>query len=294
MLLVEPYKSEILPLWRFRTPALARRSSAAILRRFREYRRKSDFVGMDMARKFLQMGYTRARRYANYRGGRKYAARGTRVLPRGGDPVKAQSASIFYSAWREAAADLMYQRLMKEHRQRGVFLASAGDTEAQPDTNRSSQMAKSRGTPNAIELLKDDHARVKQSFKEFEKLDQADTATLQEMVRAVCAELKVHTTIEEEIFYPAVREAIEDEDLMNEATVEHASAKDLIEQLEGMKADDPMLSATFTVLGEYVLHHVKEEESEMFPQVRKAELDLDDLGAKMKARKEQLTAETTA
>ena len=293
MLLVEPYKSEILPLWRFRTPALARRSSAAILRRFRGYRRKRDFVGMDMARKFLQMGYTRARRYANYRGGRKYAAGGTRVLPRGGDPVKAQSASIFYSAWRKAAADSTYQRLMKEHRKRGVFLAAA-DNEGQPDTYRSSQMAKSRGTPNAIDLLKEDHARVKQSFKEFEKLDQADTATLQEMVRAVCAELKVHTTIEEEIFYPAVREAIEDEDLMNEAQVEHASAKDLIEQLEGMKADDPMLSATFTVLGEYVLHHVKEEESEMFPQVRKAKLNLDDLGAKMMARKEQLTAETTA
>ncbi|HJT61690.1 MAG TPA: hemerythrin domain-containing protein [Burkholderiales bacterium] len=155
-------------------------------------------------------------------------------------------------------------------------------------------MAKSRGTPNAIDLLKEDHARVKQSFKEFEKLDQADTATLQEMVRAVCAELKVHTAIEEEIFYPAVREAIEDEDLMNEAKVEHASAKDLIEQLEGMEADDPMLSATFTVLCEYVLHHVKEEESEMFPQVRKSNLDLADLGAKLMARKDQLTAETTA
>lgn len=155
-------------------------------------------------------------------------------------------------------------------------------------------MPKSRGTPNAIDLLKEDHARVKQSFKEFEKLDQADTATLQEMVRAVCAELKVHATIEEEIFYPAVRKVIEDEDLMNEAKVEHASAKDLITQLEGMKADDPMLGATFTVLCEYVLHHAKEEESEMFPQVRKTELDLEGLGEKLMARKEQLTAEATA
>lgn len=141
VLLVEPYKSELLPLWRFRTPADARRSSAAILRCFRRYRRERDFVGMDMARKFLQMGYTRARRYANYRGGRKYAPGGTRVLPRGGDPVKAQSASIFYSTWREAATDATYRRLMGEHRKRyelrprrrpvtgtgrrGVFLASA-------------------------------------------------------------------------------------------------------------------------------------------------------------------------
>ncbi len=149
-------------------------------------------------------------------------------------------------------------------------------------------MAKSNEKLNALELLKQDHARVKQSFKEFEKMDHEDEATMQEMVRAVCAELKAHTTIEEEIFYPAVRAAIEDEDLMNEAQVEHASAKDLIAQLEGMKPDDPLYSATFTVLGEYVLHHVKEEESEMFPQVRKAKLDLEELGARIMARKQQL------
>jgi hemerythrin superfamily protein len=149
-------------------------------------------------------------------------------------------------------------------------------------------MAKANGKMNALELLKEDHAKVKQSFKEFEKMDHEDHATMQEMVRAVCAELKAHTTIEEEIFYPAVRAAIEDEDLMNEAQVEHASAKDLIAQLEGMNPEDPLYSATFTVLGEYVLHHVKEEESEMFAQVRKAKLDLEELGAKMMARKQQL------
>lgn len=149
-------------------------------------------------------------------------------------------------------------------------------------------MARSNEKLNALELLKEDHAKVKQSFKEFEKIDHEDTATMQEMVRAVCAELKAHTKIEEEIFYPAVRAAIEDEDLMNEAQVEHQSAKDLIAQLEGMQPDDPMYSATFTVLGEYVLHHVKEEEGEMFPQVRKAKLDLEELGTKMMERKQQL------
>jgi iron-sulfur cluster repair protein YtfE (RIC family) len=87
-------------------------------------------------------------------------------------------------------------------------------------------------------------------------MDHEDTATVQELVTMVCSELKVHTAIEEEIFYPAVRKAIEDEDLMNEAKVEHQSAKDLITQLEAMKADDPLYPATFTVLGEYVLHHV--------------------------------------
>jgi hemerythrin superfamily protein len=149
-------------------------------------------------------------------------------------------------------------------------------------------MAKGNEKLNALELLKQDHAKVKQSFKEFEKMDHEDEATMQEMVRAVCAELKAHTTIEEEIFYPAVRAAIEDEDLMNEAQVEHAAAKDLIAQLEGMNPDDPLYSATFTVLGEYVLHHVKEEESEMFPQVRKAKLDLAELGARIMERKQQL------
>jgi hemerythrin-like domain-containing protein len=152
-------------------------------------------------------------------------------------------------------------------------------------------MAKAKSkAPNAIELLKEDHANVKKAFKEFEKMDQEDTATLQELVTTVCGELKVHTMIEEEIFYPAVREAIEDEDLMNEAQVEHNSAKDLIEQLEGMQADDPMFAATFKVLGEYVQHHVKEEETEMFPEVKKLKLDLADLGERMMARKEELMA----
>ena len=155
-------------------------------------------------------------------------------------------------------------------------------------------MAKRNAKMDALALLKEDHAKVKQSFKEFEKLDREDKTTMQEMVRAVCSELKVHAMLEEEIFYPAVREAIEDEDLLNEAQVEHTSAKDLIRQLENMKPDDPMYEATFRVLGEYVLHHAKEEESEMFPQVRKSDLDLEALAEKLMARKEELTASLPA
>ena len=149
--------------------------------------------------------------------------------------------------------------------------------------------SKSR-TPDAIALLKQDHASVKKALKEFEKMDHQDTAAMQELVTTVCGELKVHTAIEEEIFYPAVRAAIEDEDLMNEAQVEHQSAKELIAQLENMEPSDPLYAATFTVLGEYVQHHVKEEESEMFPQVKKAEIDLKALGEEMMARKESLMA----
>ena len=150
-------------------------------------------------------------------------------------------------------------------------------------------MAKSKAkAAGAIEMLKEDHDKVKKAFKEFENLDREDAEATQQLVQTVCEDLKVHTTLEEEIFYPAAREAIEDEDILNEAQVEHETAKMLIEQLENMGADDPNYHATFTVLGEYVQHHIKEEEGEMFPQVKKTELDLEELGARMKSRKEEL------
>ena len=100
--------------------------------------------------------------------------------------------------------------------------------------------------------------------------------------------MTVHATIEEEIFYPAVRKAIKDNDLMNEATVEHASAKDLIAQIKGMDAGDEMFDAKVTVLGEYINHHVKEERSDMFIKVRKTKLDLVKLGQQLQLRKEAL------
>ncbi|WAL58200.1 DUF4385 domain-containing protein [Thermocoleostomius sinensis] len=122
VLLVEPYKSEILPHWRFKTPDLARQSAATIYQMFLDYKAQSDFVGMDMARKFLQMGYTRSRRYANHKSGRKYAkdAKGEgakTVLPRDEDSVKAESAKIFYDMWQLAKTDPDYLKLADRHRQ---------------------------------------------------------------------------------------------------------------------------------------------------------------------------------
>jgi hemerythrin-like domain-containing protein len=150
-------------------------------------------------------------------------------------------------------------------------------------------MPKSRSKhPAAIEMLMADHDKVERAFKEFEKLDRDDTESCRQLVQTVCQDLKVHTTLEEEVFYPAVREAIEDEDLLNEAAVEHESAKMLIDQLENMDPDDPNYHATFTVLGEYVKHHIKEEETEMFPQAEKSDLDFDSLGDRMRSRKEEL------
>jgi hypothetical protein len=118
VLLVEPYKSELLPHWRFRTPRIARASAGEIFQRFLRYKAQGDFVGMDMARKFLQMGYTRARRYANHRSGRKYDPDTGSVMPLVEDPAKAQAAAIFRSKWRKAAADPDYLRLKALHRAR--------------------------------------------------------------------------------------------------------------------------------------------------------------------------------
>ena len=147
--------------------------------------------------------------------------------------------------------------------------------------------------PDAIALLAADHKAVQKIFKEFEKLKQHDGSDEEksELVTRACLELTIHAQIEEEIFYPAVRDAIEDDDLMDEADVEHASAKDLIAQLESMEPDNDLYDARFTVLGEYINHHVKEEQDEMFPKAKKAKLDLQALGEDLAQRKRELRAE---
>jgi len=129
VLLVEPYKSEILPYWRFKTPEIAQKSADEVYGLFLNYLAQRDFIGADMARKFLQMGYTRARRYANHKSGRKYAqnpqleesreaekaARAKYLLPNTEDPVKAAAAAIFKEKWEEAKNNLLYKQLSQEH-----------------------------------------------------------------------------------------------------------------------------------------------------------------------------------
>ncbi len=114
VLTVEPYKSEILPHWRFKTPEDAEASAAAILELYEAYKSSGDFVGMDMARKFLQMGYTRSRRYARHRSGRKYDDDG-RELPEDPDPQKARSAEVFKAAWDRVREDGEYQQRKQAH-----------------------------------------------------------------------------------------------------------------------------------------------------------------------------------
>jgi hemerythrin-like domain-containing protein len=154
-------------------------------------------------------------------------------------------------------------------------------------------MAKTRRKSiQAIDMLKQDHDRVQKAFKEFERLAHEDAEACHELVMSVCEELKIHTVLEEDIFYPAVYEAIADEQIMSEAAVEHETARMLIEQLENMQEDDPNYHATFKVLGEYVRHHIREEEGEMFPAARKTDIDFAALGARMRERREELTGET--
>ncbi len=148
---------------------------------------------------------------------------------------------------------------------------------------------------DAITLLTSDHKTVMDLFKQFDKAKESeDDETCAALVQQICNELTVHATVEEEIFYPAVQAAIDDDDLMDEAEVEHATAKDLIAQLEDMEPGDPLYAAKVTVLCEYIKHHVGEEEGEMFKKARKAEkddgLDLVALGASITHRKQALQA----
>jgi hemerythrin superfamily protein len=146
---------------------------------------------------------------------------------------------------------------------------------------------------NAIAVLTADHDRVLELFDRFSRL-KGNGPQKAHMVERICDELELHTRVEEELFYPSAREVIADADLMDEAVVEHDSAKALIEQLRAMKPGDNRYDAIVTVLGEYVKHHVREEQDTMFPKVRASDLDLLALGRAIKTRKRQIKGETEA
>jgi hemerythrin superfamily protein len=146
----------------------------------------------------------------------------------------------------------------------------------------------------AIAVLTDDHNRVRGLFQYFAKLKGA-TATDEKMtvVLDICKELIIHAAIEEELFYPAARSAIDDDDLIDEAEVEHATAKYLIGQLLPIDKDDPRFNAKVTVLREYVKHHMNEEETEIFPKVKQANIDQHALAQQLMERKEELRNQLT-
>jgi hemerythrin superfamily protein len=142
---------------------------------------------------------------------------------------------------------------------------------------------------DAIALLKADHEAVRQLFDDYEKTH--SVANKKALVAEICTALTVHAQIEEEIFYPALKSALKDKLLVPEATVEHASVKDLIAQVMGVDPDGEMYDARVKVLSEYVKHHVKEEQKEMFPKAKASSLDMVELGARMSARKNDLLAQ---
>jgi hemerythrin-like domain-containing protein len=143
--------------------------------------------------------------------------------------------------------------------------------------------------PDAIALLKEDHATVSALFEQFEKAGDGAKAKKLKLARTICNELKVHTQIEEEIFYPAVESVLpKEKDLLDEAEVEHEGAKKLIAEIDAMQPGDDLFDAKVKVLSEYIKHHVKEEHTEMFPKVRKTKLDLKEVGMRLAFRKEEL------
>jgi hemerythrin superfamily protein len=163
-------------------------------------------------------------------------------------------------------------------------------------TSAHAAAAKSRArrsaTPDAIKLLKTDHQEVSALFEAYEKLgDRAQTKKAQIATR-ICKALSVHAQIEEEIFYPEVRAEMDEEELLNEAEVEHGSIKDLVGEIEaGIDGEiDGKFDAKVKVLSEWVKHHVKEEQNELFPKVRESDIDLDALGERLQARKDELMA----
>ncbi|MEO7744114.1 MAG: hemerythrin domain-containing protein [Usitatibacter sp.] len=147
--------------------------------------------------------------------------------------------------------------------------------------------------PVAIELLESDHRKVEALFQQYESEKEGDEALKREIATKICGELSAHAQLEEELFYPWMRENLDEDDMemLEEAYVEHAGAKDLIAQLEAANEIDATYDAKVKVLGEYIKHHVKEEEEEIFPAVSDEKDELDELGQEMHARKAEIAEE---
>ena len=158
-----------------------------------------------------------------------------------------------------------------------------------PSKHSSARAGNGRADHAVIAMLKEDHAQLKGAFDEFAKLHkQRDEKACAELARRTCAALKAHAELEEQLFYPAARELLDNEDMMEEAEVEHATFKMLMQQLEQLDANDAKHAATFTVLAEYVKHHVQEEEKEMFPRIERAHGDWSALLEAMRAQHDEL------
>jgi hemerythrin-like domain-containing protein len=179
-------------------------------------------------------------------------------------------------------------------------------TKAKTKANRTAERKSSRSqsasrnkerqqaSRNAFDVLEEDHREVEEWFDEYDELKDGDEDRKAELAEKICLALKVHAQIEEEIFYPCAREATKDDDLIDEAIVEHATVKNLIAEIEEMDVGEELFDAKVRVLGEMVKRHIREEQEELFPELQSAKIDLDVVGKKIAERKEELMSEMSA
>ncbi|HEX3524486.1 MAG TPA: hemerythrin domain-containing protein [Stellaceae bacterium] len=179
-------------------------------------------------------------------------------------------------------------------------------TKAKTKANRTAERKSSRSqsssrnkehqqaSRNAFDVLEQDHREVEEWFDEYDELKDSDEDRKAELAEKICLALKVHAQMEEEIFYPRAREATKDNDLIDEAIVEHATVKNLIAEIEEMDVGEELFDAKVRVLGEMVKRHIREEEEELFPELQSAKMDLDAVGKELAERKEELISQMSA
>jgi hemerythrin superfamily protein len=179
-------------------------------------------------------------------------------------------------------------------------------TKAKTKANRTAERKSSRSqsssrnkehqqaSRNAFDVLEQDHREVEEWFDEYDELKDSDEDRKAELAEKICLALKVHAQMEEEIFYPRAREATKDNDLIDEAIVEHATVKNLIAEIEEMDVGEELFDAKVRVLGEMVKRHIREEEEELFPELQSAKMDLDAVGKELAERKEELMSQMSA
>jgi hemerythrin-like domain-containing protein len=177
-------------------------------------------------------------------------------------------------------------------------MATKAKTKADRNAERKSSRTQSKnrnakGGQNAFDVLENDHREVEEWLDEYDGLERNDRHKA-DLAKKICVALKVHPQMEEEIFYPAVRDATKDDDLINEAIVEHATVKNLIEEIEDMKTGEELYDAKMRVLGELVKRHIREEEEELFPELQSTKMDLDAVGKELGQRKQALMAKMHA
>jgi hemerythrin-like domain-containing protein len=179
-------------------------------------------------------------------------------------------------------------------------------TKAKTKANRTAERKSSRSqtsrrnkerqqaSRSAFDVLEEDHREVEEWFDEYDELKDSDEDRKADLAEKICLALKVHAQIEEEIFYPQARQASQDNDLIDEALVEHSTVKNLIGEIEEMEVGEELYDAKIRVLGEMVKQHIKEEEEELFPELQSTKMDLDAVGKELAERKQELMAEMSA